>query len=97
MPNLSISFVQVYAEDRKKLEVKKFFLKFLCGEPKNWLSAKKIFAKCFFFAESFVFGSLDKEASVPSIFCLPGVFYLSLGKAFFVKSFLFSSRQRNEL
>jgi hypothetical protein len=28
---------------------------------------------------------------------LPGVFYLTLGKAFFAESFLFDSRQRREL
>jgi hypothetical protein len=50
----------------------------------------------FFFAESFLI-ALGKEASLPNVFSLPRVFYLALGKAFFVESFLFGSRQRAEL
>jgi hypothetical protein len=41
--------------------------------------------------------ALGKEASVPSVFSVLGVFYFTLGKAFFAESFLFSSRHRNEL
>jgi hypothetical protein len=41
--------------------------------------------------------ALGKEASVPSVFSLPGVFYLALGKTFFAENFLFSSQQINEL
>jgi hypothetical protein len=42
----------VYVEDRKKLEVKNDFLKFLCREKKMALG-KEIFAKCFFICREF--------------------------------------------
>jgi hypothetical protein len=41
--------------------------------------------------------ALGKEASVTSVFSVPGVFYFALGKAFFAESFLFSSGHRSEL
>jgi hypothetical protein len=39
------------------------------------------------------FIALGKEASLPNVFSLSGVFYFALGKAFFAESFLFCSRQ----
>jgi hypothetical protein len=43
----------VYAEDRKKLEVKKWFFKISLPRAKKFTLGKEIFAKCFFFADSF--------------------------------------------
>jgi hypothetical protein len=64
---------------------------------KKLARGKEIFAKCFFsFPRAFHLAP-GKEASVSSVFSLPGVLYLALGKAFFAESFLFSSRQKNEL
>jgi hypothetical protein len=88
----------VYVEDRKKLEVKKCFFKFLCREQKKICYWQRNLYQVFFSLPRVFNLALGKEASVPSvIFSVPGVFYLALGKAFFVKSFLFSSRHINEL
>jgi hypothetical protein len=59
---------------------------------KKFALGKEIFAK--FFSLMRVFNLvLGKEASVPSVFSVPGVFYFALGKVFFAGSFLFRSRQ----
>jgi hypothetical protein len=68
---------------------KSYFLKFLCREPTIWLSAKKSVSGVFFLRVFLL--ALGKQAS------LLGVFYLTLGKAFFAESFLFGSRQIHEL
>jgi hypothetical protein len=57
---------------------------------------KEIFAKCFFFADSFLFGSRQRSVCA-ECFSVPGVLYFALGEAFFAESFLFCSRHRNEL
>jgi hypothetical protein len=45
VPNLSISFVQVYVEDRKNFEVKVIFKNFFTESEKKLRLAKKFFAE----------------------------------------------------
>jgi hypothetical protein len=71
------------------LEVKNDFLKISLPRAEQKHSAKKYVPRVFEFA-------LGKEASLPRVFSLPGVF-CSFGKDFFIESLLFSSRQRKEL
>jgi hypothetical protein len=67
MPNLSISFVWVYVEDRKKLEAKKWFLNFLCREFFVWLLVKKSLTNVFFVPRAFCL-ALGEEVCLPSDF-----------------------------
>jgi hypothetical protein len=69
VPNLSISFVQAYVEDRKKLEAKNDFLNFICREFFVWLSVKKSMATVSFCAESFLFGSRQRSLFAKCFFC----------------------------
>jgi hypothetical protein len=69
------------------LEVKNDFFKFLCRELKKH-SVKKFFAKCFFFAKSFLF-ALGKKKLLCREFL-----NLLLAKYSLPRVFLFDSRQR---
>jgi hypothetical protein len=64
----------------EKMEVKKCFLKkFLCRE-KKMAHGKEIFGKCFFFAESFLFGSRQRSLCALGKAFLSRFFYFALGK-----------------
>jgi hypothetical protein len=63
---------------------------------KKFALGKEIFAK--FFSLLRVFNLvLGKEASVPSVFSVPGVFYFALGKVFFDGSFFISLSAKSSL
>jgi hypothetical protein len=55
------------------------FLNFFAGSKKKFALGKEIFVMCFFFAESFLFGSRQRSLCAECFFC--------------AESFLFGSRQ----